>query len=215
MSAALLVLAGAVVGVMGTLGTELIRSRGEDRRSQREAVRQACIEFSMAINRMRETAFELHRDPSSQVFQDRAQDANMTARARYENLRLVTSSKIAQEAGRRALRHAFGMQLRARAMPIRDDEADREPQALVQDWLTRLYVEVRQETGVPHAYDVYQEPDRWLGVGQLPHVDTAAVVRDHGVIGAGQVDVTASEHGCRDHDGLWNTIKMRQPLLSR
>ena len=184
MSAALLVLAGAIVGVIGTLGTELIRSRGLDRRSHREAVRQACIEFSLAISRMRETAFELYSDPSNVVFLERAQDANKAARAHYENLRLVTSSKLAQEAGRRALRHAFGMQLRARGMPVRDDEADHEPQALVQDWLTKLYAEVRREMGVPHADDVYREPDRWLGVGRLSPVTETGEVGDGSDVGS-------------------------------
>ncbi len=167
MSAALLVLAGALAGIIGTLGTELIRSRGEDRRSQREAARHACSEFSLAISHMREAAFDLYKDPSNPVFVERAQDTNRTARAHYENLRLVTSSKLAQEAGRRALRHAFGMQLRAQGKSARDDETEREPQALVQDWLTKLYAEIRRETGVPHADDVYREPDRWLGVGKF------------------------------------------------
>lgn len=145
----------------------MIRTRSEGRRSHREAVQRACLEFSLTISDMRESAFDLRGDPDNPVYLQYARQANRAARARYENLRLVTSSRFAQEAGRRALRHAFGMQLQARGAPTRADEADPEPQALVQDWLTKLYAEVRRETGVPRADDVYREPDEWLGVGWL------------------------------------------------
>jgi hypothetical protein len=41
---------------------------------------------------------------------------------------------------------------------------------MLQEWLVKLYAEVRQEIGVPNPRDIFREPDEWLGgfTGDFP-----------------------------------------------
>jgi hypothetical protein len=155
-------LAGTVVGILGTLGAEATRARSEDKRSRRDLVRLACADFTAAVTRTRTLAFKLREDPADRSLYDRMRQADEEARVYYERLRLVTTSRKAQEAGRRALRYAFGLQLRAQALPPREDERDRGPLALLHDSMVDLFAEIRRETGIPNPDDLYREPEEWL-----------------------------------------------------
>jgi hypothetical protein len=163
MSQALFALAGALVGVFGTLAADAVRARREDRRGRREIVRVACAEFTAALVRVRSIAFITREQPGDQELRTSAREALWAAQVGYERLRLVTQSLEAQEAGRRALRHAIGLQRLSEGRTVRDDEKAEGPMMLMQRSLIRLYTEIRLETGVPNAGDVYREPDEWLG----------------------------------------------------
>jgi hypothetical protein len=52
MTAAIFALAGTLIGVFGTLAVALARSRAEDKRSHRDALRLACADFTAAVARM-------------------------------------------------------------------------------------------------------------------------------------------------------------------
>lgn len=159
---AVFALAGAVIGIGGTLGAEATRARAEERRSRRDVVRLACADFTAAVTRMRALAFDLREDPTDRALYERARRADEEARVYYERLRLVTTSRKAQEAGRRALRYAYGLQRLAEGLPARADERDRGPLALLHDSMMQLFAEIRRETGVPHPDDLYREPEEWL-----------------------------------------------------
>jgi hypothetical protein len=163
MTAAVFALAGTLLGILGTLAVELMRSRTEDARVRQEAVRNACADFTAAIARMRTLAMELrNKHPDSEqmtlIF-----EAHRDARVHYERLRLTVSSQTVQMAGRRVLRYAYGMLRQTEGKPLRDDEIEHGPIRMLQDSLMILYTEVRRELGVPHASDIYREPDEWIG----------------------------------------------------
>ena len=63
MAAAIFALAGALIGVFGTLAVELARARTEDIRTRREAVRLACADFSAAVALIRTLIGELKAKP--------------------------------------------------------------------------------------------------------------------------------------------------------
>jgi hypothetical protein len=165
MTAAIFALAGTLVGVFGTLAVELTRSRATDKRSHREALRLACADFTAAVARMVILTVDL-KDPDS-INITKVQEANLEMRVCYERLRLISGSRDVQEAGRHVLRYAYGVLRRAEGKPPRHDEIGRSPRILVQDWLMKLYVEVRREIGVPNPQDVYREPDDWLGPSHI------------------------------------------------
>lgn len=145
---------------MGTLAVELARSRATDKRSHREALRLACADFTAAVARMVNLAIEL-KDPDSTHI-NKMHEAHLETRVCYERLRLISGSRDVQEAGRYVLRYTFGLLRRAEGKQPRHDELERGPRMLLQDWLMRLYVEIRKEIGVPHPQEVYREPDEWL-----------------------------------------------------
>ena len=64
MSEAWFALAGALVGVLGTLASDHLRGRREERATQRALIRSACADFTSAIARIRSLAFDLRDNPS-------------------------------------------------------------------------------------------------------------------------------------------------------
>lgn len=161
MTAAIFALAGTLVGVLGTLTVELTRNRKEDVRAHREALRLACADFTAAIARTVQIANETKDSKIIQI--NLMREAHLEARVCYERLRLIAASPDIQKAGRHVLRYTFGIMLQVEGKPLRDDELERSPRVLLQDWLMVLYAEVRREIGVSQAQDVYREPDDWLG----------------------------------------------------
>jgi hypothetical protein len=161
MTAAIFALTGTLIGVLGTLAVELARGRALDKRSHREAVRIACADFSAAVARMVNLAIEVKNPDSIRL--SKMHDAHLDARVCYERLRLISGSRDVQEAGRYVLRYTFGLLRMAEERPPRPDEQEKSPRLLLQDWLVKLYAEVRQEIGVPNPRDIFREPDEWLG----------------------------------------------------
>jgi hypothetical protein len=159
-TAAIFALAGALIGVLGTLAVEVVRNRAEDRRSDRETIRLTCADFTASVARMVNFSIQVKNPDADYI--NKMREAHVEARASYERLRLISGSREVQEAGRHVLRYSFGLLRRAGGKPPRTDELERGPSVMLQDWLIRLYVEVRKEMGIPHPEDVYREPDAWL-----------------------------------------------------
>jgi hypothetical protein len=162
MAAAIFALLGAMLGVVGTLATERSRARAEDSRSRREALRLTCADFTSAIARMRSLAMDLMRNPADSDLLTFMRAADLDARVNYERLRLTSTSREVQEAGRRTLRYTWGLVREVQGKPPREDEVERGPLMLSHESLLELYAAVRRELGVPRANDVYREPDEWL-----------------------------------------------------
>jgi hypothetical protein len=163
MTAAIFALAGTLIGVLGTLAVELARSQTENKRSHREALRLACADFTAAVALTVNLAIELKDlDSTDPTHINKMRETHLEARVCYERLRLIAGSRDVQEAGRYVLRYAFGVLRWAEGKPPRHDELERDPRILLQDWLMKLYIEVRREIGMPHPQDVYREPDEWL-----------------------------------------------------
>jgi hypothetical protein len=123
--------------VLGTLAVEVVRSRTEDRRSDRETLRLTCADFTAAVARMVNLAIQVKNPDADHI--DKMREAHVEARASYERLRLISGSREVQEAGRHVLRYSFGLLRRAEGKLPRDDEIERGPRALLQDWLTSRY----------------------------------------------------------------------------
>jgi hypothetical protein len=107
-------------------------------------------------------SIEQMRNPDADLMNS-VRDAHRKARVHYERLRLMSGSQGVQEAGRHVLRYAYGLLRQAEGRPPRDDERERGPAMMLHDSLMTLYAQVRQELGVPHADEVYREPEGWVG----------------------------------------------------
>jgi hypothetical protein len=161
MTAAIFALLGTLVGVLGTLTVELTRSRTENIRFRREAIRLASADFTAAVTRIINLVLEFSNPDITRI--DSIYEAHREARACYERLRFMATSNEVQEAGRYVIRYAYGLLREAQNLPRRDDELERGPRLLLNDWLITFYVEVRRELGIPRPENVYREPDHWLG----------------------------------------------------
>jgi hypothetical protein len=160
MAAAIFALMGTIVGALGTLTVELARNRTENVRARREALLLACADFTTAVARTLNLALNYEPPDDTQI--NKMREAHQEARICYERLRLTAASLEVQEAGRHVLRYTFGVIRQAEGRSPRNDELERGPVMLYQDWLMTLYVKVRQEIGVPQAQGVYREPDEWI-----------------------------------------------------
>jgi hypothetical protein len=161
MTAAIFTLVGTLVGILGTLAVELTRSRTENVRARHDALRLASADFSAAVTRIINLVLEF-TDPDIPRI-DLMYEEHREARACYERLRLISSSREVQEAGRHVVKYAYGLVREAQGLPRRDDELERGPRLLLNDWLIKFYIEVRREIGIPKPENIYREPDSWLG----------------------------------------------------
>jgi len=157
MSEALFALAGAVLGVLGTIATEMTRARREDRRTHRGALRLVCANFTTAITRMRQLSKLLRHDPDDNGLRAQVQEAHDDAQMHYERLRLTADSLAAQEAGRHVLHHSYWHWKAAEGRQI-DPSKHSGSHRVIDEWLVRLYVEVRRELGLAQATNVYEDP---------------------------------------------------------
>jgi hypothetical protein len=162
MSEAFFALAGALIGVLGTLGTEFMRARRDEHRTKLVALQLASFEFLGAIAQMRMIIYNLHQDPSNEKIIDRMFDAHMQARASFERLRLTSSSVKVQEAGRYILRYAFGLLRLVQGKDRRSDELDKHPAELISEWHEALLVEIRRELGVTHPDRIFADRRDWI-----------------------------------------------------
>ena len=100
MIAAIFALAGTLIGVLGTLAIELVRTRADNIRGRREALRLTCTDFISAVARVRNLSIELKNHPGDADRIDALRNANREAREHFERLRLIAVSPRVQEAGR-------------------------------------------------------------------------------------------------------------------
>jgi hypothetical protein len=150
-------LAGAMVGIVGTLLAELARSRIEDRRQRRSALLSACADFSTALAHVRQLCYDRHAAGPSPELTERMRQAHGIARGQYERLRLVTGSIETQEHARLALRYALRLWRHVEGELQRAPD-ERSPVDLMEDHLKELYVGVRRELEVPNPERVFAEP---------------------------------------------------------
>jgi hypothetical protein len=162
MAAAIFALAGALIGVLGAFLIEFVRARTENLRLHQETLRLTCADFTSAVSRMWNLAIELKAKPTDTELTSSFHNAFSEARMHYERLRLTAASEKAQKEARYALRYAYGLLREREGKPPRDDERELGPFMMLQHSLRDLVKEVRSEIGVPHANDVYQEPDKWM-----------------------------------------------------
>ena len=163
MTAAIFALVGTLLGILGTLMVEVVRTRAMNVSNRREALRLVCADFTASVARMRTIAMEsIHNRPDADLM-SLMHEAHREARIHYERLRLTAVSQDVQEAGRYVLRYAYGLLRQMESKLPRDDERESGPIRMPHSSLITLYAAVRRETGLPHADDVYSEPDEWLG----------------------------------------------------
>jgi hypothetical protein len=159
MSQAFFAIAGAIVGVLGTVLTALIGSRHEERRAWREALRTVCANLTSEVSELQDLSHQLRRDPHNPELQRAAEQAHMRARGFQEQLRLTSRSVATQEAGRWLI-HCIWYQWRS-TQGGRGDFW--EARKALDTWLTKLYVEARKELGLGSS-DVYKDPAGGLPV---------------------------------------------------
>ena len=159
MMAALFTLAGALVGMLGTLAAELVRGRRDDRKLWREEFRTTCAALASEVSRLRDISHELRKTPDDAQLQRDAQEAHSQARALQEKLRLTATSVRTQEAGRQLIHHVY-YQWRA----TQGGKADFwQARRGLDEWLTKFYVAARTELGLDSSI-VYEDPSERLPV---------------------------------------------------
>jgi len=159
MAQAFFVIAGAIVGVLGTVLTALVGARHEERRIWREALRTVCANFTSQVSELQDLSHRLRHYPDSPDLQQAAEQAHTKARAFYEQLRLTSRSVATQEAARWVI-HCIYHQWRATQGGPGDFWESRK---LMYEWLTKLYVQARKELGLGTS-NVYRSPESGLPV---------------------------------------------------
>jgi hypothetical protein len=160
-SEAVFALVGALLGVSGTLATEVVRARREDVRQTRRDLLTSCVDFTAAVMAVRQLAWTLCMSGSTERGQVELVEADSVMRTAFQRLRLVSGRLETQEAARYAVRYAHGLARLTRDQPLREDETETHPVVLLDDWLARLHVSVRRELGLPEADAVYRERPEW------------------------------------------------------
>lgn len=171
MSEAFFAIAGAIVGVLGTVLTTLIGARHEERQGRRETFRSVVAGLATEVSLLRDLSHQLRRDPENPDLRRAAEEAHARARGYQEQLRLTSQSVATQEAGRWLLHSAY-YQWRATQGAGSDFWESRKS---LDKWLTRLYIEARRELGLK-ASEVYEDPQGGLpvpGVTRKPSVEPA------------------------------------------
>jgi hypothetical protein len=163
MSEAIFALAGTLIGVLGTLLVDQSRARTERQQARRDALRDVCADYVAAIANMRNYAIDVTKNPRNAKAVTAMREAHNEARTQYERLRLTADSVAVQKSGRHVLRYAYGLMRLTESRAPRADEREQGPLLMLQDALMELYAEVRREIGLPHANDVYREPEDWVG----------------------------------------------------
>lgn len=100
MSQAFFAIAGAIVGVLGTVLTALVGARHEEQRIWREALRSVCANLTAQVSELQDLSHQLRRTPGNPDLQQAAEQTHTRARGFYEQLRLTSKSAATQEASR-------------------------------------------------------------------------------------------------------------------
>jgi len=159
MAAALFALVGALIGVLGTVLTELARGHRDDRKLQQEQLRSACADLATEVIRLQDVSHELRRTPEDVQLKHTAQEVHSRAHAMQERLRLTSRSAATQEAGRWLLHCVYYQWRSTQGGPGEFWQA----QEGVHEWLTKLHVEARKELGLGDSA-VFQDPQGGLPI---------------------------------------------------
>ena len=163
MTEALYALAGALVGVLGTVLTALVTARHEEQYGRRNDVRSVCADLAAEVTHLQDISHQLRKDPQNAQLQGAAEDAHSRARGLQERLRLTSRSRATQEAGRWLLHCAYYQWRSTQGgrgdFWVANDSADR--------WLTALHAEGRKELGLGRS-DLYKDPAEGLPIPEKP-----------------------------------------------
>jgi len=159
MAAAVFALGGALIGVLGTVLTELVRGHRDDRKFQQEALRDVCADLATEVIRLQDISHELRKTPEDVQLQNAAQEVHSRAHAIQERLRLTSRSAATQEAGRWLLHSVYYQWRSTQGGPGEFWQA----RGGVYEWLTKLHVEARKELGLGGS-SVYQDPPGGLPI---------------------------------------------------
>jgi hypothetical protein len=169
MSAALFALVGALIGVLGTVLTELVRGHRDDRKLRQEQLRSVCADLATKVIRLEDICYELRQSPSDAQLQNAAEEAHSRAHATQERLRLISRSAATQEAGRWLLHCVYYQWRSTQGGPGEFWQARK----CVHEWLTRLHVEARKELGLEGSA-VYRDPPGGLPIPGVKSRDPAS-----------------------------------------
>jgi hypothetical protein len=147
---AIFALAGALVGVLGTVLVALVGVHGEARHRQRAALRTACTEFAAAVSRVRSIGNDLDEGRRGDDLREQLNRALTDALIGYEQLRITAESRETQEAARYLAHIGWWLAHAAET----DAGAYERAKADLRPWLSRLYVAVRTELGVRNAREI-------------------------------------------------------------
>jgi len=153
LTAAWFALGGALIGVLGTVLTELARGRRDDRNVWREELRSVCAEFVSEVAHIQDLSHELRRSPDDPEVRRAAQETHSRLRALQDRLRLTSKSVATQEAARR-LQHYSYYQWRSTIGGRGEFWSAHEE---IRTWLTAFNVAAREELGLAGS-SVYQDP---------------------------------------------------------
>jgi hypothetical protein len=153
MSEAYFALAGALIGVFGTLATESLRARRERTQVRTGTLRSACTDFTTEISRLRDLSHELREHPDLADLRRETMDAHVRARAAFHQLLLTSESVDTQRAGRMLLHCAYWQWQAALGGP--NDYAA--AQDLGDEWRSTLFVDARKELGLRRATSLFDE----------------------------------------------------------
>jgi hypothetical protein len=169
MSQAFFAIAGAIVGVLGTVLTALVGARHEEQRIWRETLRTVCANLTGQVSELQDLSHQLRHHPDNPDLQQAAEQVHTKARGFYEQLRLTSKSAATQEAARWVI-HCIYYQWRATQGGPGDFWEWRK---LMYEWLTKLYVQTRKELGLGVS-DVYKDPEGGLPVPVSKQDDSAS-----------------------------------------
>jgi hypothetical protein len=159
MTAALFALGGALIGVLGTVLTELVRGHRDVRKFRQEELRAVCADLATEVIRLQDISHELRKSPEDAQLQNTAKEVHSRAHAMQERLRLTSRSVATQEAGRWLI-HCVYYQWRSTQGGPGEFWQAREG---VYEWLTKLHVEARKELGLGES-SVYKDPPGGLPI---------------------------------------------------
>lgn len=152
MSAAFFALAGALIGVLGTVLADIVREKREVRRRNQEQLRSICSDFTSHIGRTRRHLFSLKDKPQDKEIWALVGTSFTEARADYERLLITSESIETQEAARHVIHFTYWLMQVTHMNLTGYDECITE----LTEWLGKLYKEVRSELGLKHPANVYQ-----------------------------------------------------------
>jgi hypothetical protein len=155
----LFALAGALIGVLGTVLTDLARGRRDDRSLWREEFRSVCSEFISEVAHLEDLSHELRRSPEDSELRRAAVDAHSRIRSLQDRLRLTSRSIATQEAARWLMHYGYYEWRSTQGGPGDFWQA----QEGIRTWSAKFHIEARKELGLEGSL-VYQDPPEGLPV---------------------------------------------------
>jgi hypothetical protein len=165
MSQAFFAIAGTIVGVLGTIvtnvATNFINAKREDVKAWQEALRSVVSELTSEVLNVRGLSHRLREYPEDKDLRLAIQRSFTRVQTLRQTLRLTSKSQSTQEAGYLLTHYIYWVWRIARGDGgLADFDTAVEGQNF---WMRRLYAEVRKELGLGES-DFYERPDEGLPI---------------------------------------------------